>query len=181
MMQSFQNLSAVSRYSLLFLLQLILLVLCLVMISLKYADNIRPDKRVAEVFALTNCTVVGKVLTTEDTHFGKGYRADFTLDYLANGVNMRGAAGSNGLDYTLTSDVDSQQELLDEYQVGLVYSCWYDLQNPQTVVLILRHSWGSALPLIIPSIAAVLLLFFLFSSGANLMRALAAKRSGSKG
>jgi hypothetical protein len=169
LMINLQNLSDARRYTLLFLVQFVIILACFGIIKVKYTENIMSDKHVAEVFSVTNCTIVAKQLVTKDSMLGTGYRADFELSYVVDGVVTQSTCASNGLDYSYTSDLDSQNEFIDEYKVGTQYSCWYDPANPQTVVLVLRHSWTSAFPLFIPSIIMVIMLIYMLGTVARLM------------
>jgi hypothetical protein len=160
--------------ALLFAGQIGLLILCISYITFIYTENILPDKSVAEDYGVATCTVLAKGLSTKG-RIVHSYRADFQVSYAANNTTYQAIASANGLDYSFTTDLPSQQEFLDEFQVGGQYPCWYNPQRPAIVVLVLRHSWTSTFPLIIPSVIAIIMVFYMFKSLFQLLEVMAVR------
>ncbi len=146
-----------------FLGQVIVLLICLWYIEFIYDQDIYPDKVVAETFGVADCSLLNKTLTTSGKVIHR-YRADFQLVYFVNGKQYQSWTSGNGLDRSATTDLASQQDVLNQYNVGATYSCWYNPAVPQAVVLVQRHSWSSSFPLIIPSVIALIMIFYLLRS-----------------
>lgn len=143
--------------------QTVLLCLSVFFIFTTYTQNISPDKEVAERFTISNCKIVDKNMSVTRGLL-KRYRADFEVEYLVNGSTFSGVTSANGRDFSFSSDYDAQQEYLNEFEIDRVYPCWFNPSNPKEVVLVLRHNWFSTLPLIIPSVIAFVMIFFIFKS-----------------
>ena len=143
--------------------QFVLLVLSIIFIYYFYTNDIAPDKRVAEDFSMTNCMVVDKGIAQSSGAYHR-YRAEFRLDYTTPMGATEGIASANGIDFTYSTDLATQQAYLDEFEKGSVYPCWFNPKKTTEVVLVLRHSWYSTLPLILPSLIAIIMFFYIGKS-----------------
>jgi hypothetical protein len=132
-----------------------------------YHQTIAPDKKVAEEFTMTTCTIADKGMSVEGRTVHR-YRADFRVNYSTNMGPTNSVTSANGLDFSYTTNRAAQQEYLDEFEIGSIYPCWYNPQSPSAVVLVLRHSWYSTLPLILPSLIAALMLLYMIRSMVDL-------------
>jgi hypothetical protein len=159
--------------------ELALLVMCACYIVHVYNAIVMPDKRVVEEFGMSTCTVTAKNLVAK-SGITPGFRADFDVAYMADGSQVRSVAAANGLDYSYTRDKDEQQAYLDEFAVGDEYPCWYDKANTSKVVMVLRHSWTTTIPLLLPVLLALLLLFFTGRTIIDMFEDKAVKRSRKK-
>ncbi len=144
----------------LFILQIIIFIACISFIEFFYYTNIYPDKHVKEAYQQTQCTILQKQLTAS----GDNYRSDFAVTYLFNGAKYQSYSTGNGLDLAFTSDRQSQEDILAQFDIGQDYTCWVSPKHPNRVVLVLRHSWTSTFPLLIPTIVALITLYYIFQS-----------------
>lgn len=151
------------RQLLWFFAQLLVFLIAIAYINFVYTVNILPDKLVNETFNVSDCLLVGKELTKKGKVFPR-YRADFLLSYAAQNKTFQSIASGNGLDRAFTTDQAQQAEVLEQFNVGQVYPCWYNPDTPSIVVLVPRHSWFSTFSLVIPSIIALIMLFYLIRS-----------------
>ncbi len=140
--------------------QLVILIICIGFIEFIYYGNIYPDKLVKESFEETNCRLVSKNLTTVGRVLHR-YRADFLLNYTVGNTSYQNWASGNGLDRSFSTDQDLQQEELDQFEENGIYPCWYNPEAPQIIVLVLRHSWSSTFPLFIPSVIALIMIYYI--------------------
>jgi hypothetical protein len=147
--------------------QLIVLIACISYINYIYTSNINPDKRVKEVFREVNCFLVSKKLSTHG-HLIHSYRADFLISYHVNEVQYNRWVSGNGLDASFTNSEGDQEDILSQYQVGGNYTCYYDPDNPQLAILVLRHNWLSTFPLIVPSVVTIIIFYYFFKNALSL-------------
>ncbi len=136
----------------LFIGQIIIVILCVAYMDFIYNTNIYPDKQVEDNFDQTTCYVTSKRLSIKGTIL-HSYRADFLVNYKAptGPTQYSHWVSGNGLDLSFTQNRSSQENLLDQFEIGSVYPCYYNPQDPQVTVLVLRHSWTSTLPLLVPA------------------------------
>jgi hypothetical protein len=174
-----RNLTDLSRDILMFCVQFAVLFACIGFIGFLYEEDIAPDKKVAEEFGVSSCNILAKSMGTSGKMIHR-YRAEFLVNYLAGSAQYKSVASANGLDYSYTTNMDSQQEFLDEFEVGNQYPCWYDPSRPNIVVLVLRHNWTSTFPLIVPSAIALIMLYYIFRSAFLLLEAWVRMRNNNK-
>jgi hypothetical protein len=147
-----------SRLALL-LVQFLILIMCVGYMEYTYTVNILPDKAVKENFTQVDCYLMTKRLSTAG-HVIHGYRADFLISYNVGGTQYNRWVSGNGLDASFTSNLNEQEDLLTQYEVGATYPCYYDPNNPQLAILVLRHNWLSTFPLMIPSVVALIVFYY---------------------
>ncbi len=148
---------------LLFFAEILIFFFCIGFVDLIYTNDILPDKMVKEDYPETACVVVSKKLS-EHKHLLHRYRADFLVNYTVNGTPFESWATGNGLDQAFYHDRAAQVETLAEFDIGSSYPCWYNPQNPQIAVLVMRHGWSSTLPLIIPTAIGLIALYYLLKN-----------------
>jgi len=146
-----------------FIVQVAVFFLCLGYIEFMYLQNIAPDKEVKETYTPTTCALTQKHLSTKG-HLVHHYRSDFLLSYLINGKQIQSWATGNGLDFSFTTDQASQEDALSQYNIGQTYDCWVNPENPYLVVLVMRHDWTSTFPLLLPSVIAVIVFYYILRS-----------------
>lgn len=112
------------------------------------ATLIVPQWRVNNEFVETTCRVREKTLAENRGDGGWVYRPEIVIDYVAQGKSYRTA--TYDIDRTPSSDRDSQQAVLDQFEVGKQYRCWYDPLDPQVVVLVRGYQWWTWLLLVVP-------------------------------
>lgn len=156
------------RNILLLIGQILVVIICISYIEFIYANDIYPDKVVSETYVETQCVIGGEHITTHGKVIHR-YRADFLINYAANGIPYSTWVSGNGLDHSFTSNRASQEDVLSNYQLGSAYPCWYNPRAPQMAVLVLRHSWSSTFPLFIPSVILLTVIYYLLRTLFQLM------------
>lgn len=147
--------------------QFFVLLFCFLYIDYVYLTNIRPDKLAKETFQETQCFVVNKKLSAKG-HLTHKFRADFLISYNVNGVQYNRWVSGNGLDMSFSGNGTEQGDMLAQYEVGNTYPCWYSPDNPQIAVLVMRHSWTSMFPLLVPAVIGAILLYYFLKNLAQL-------------
>lgn len=143
--------------------QLLVLVFCIVYIDYIFITNIRPDQYASQNFVKTDCFIMSKKLSTTDTYVRR-YRADFLINYHANGVQYNRWVSGNGLDMTYSLSNSTEEQSLSDYENGSNYTCWYDPKNPEVALLVMRRNWYVTLPLIIPAVVGVISFFLVLKN-----------------
>ena len=70
----------------------------------------------------------------EMTEYARNLRPEIAIDYLVNGAPRR--AKTYDISGRPSRDRKSQRAVLDEFEVGAQYRCWYDPLDPEVVVLV---------------------------------------------
>lgn len=143
--------------------QFIVLLMCLSYINYVYTGNILPDKQAKETFKQTSCFLVSKKLSNKGRFF-HSYRSDFLVSYNVNGVQYSRWVSGNGLDISFAHNQIEQEDILSQFDVGGTYPCYYNPDNPQIAILVLRHTWMSTFPLMLPSVIFVIVLYYFFKN-----------------
>ena len=159
--------------------QVALLVLAVVFIVYMYTYIINPDRKVAEDFTIATCHVLDKGMATTG-RVVRRYRADFKVQYNALKGPVVAIASTNGMDFSYSTSAVQQQQFLDEFDVGAVVPCWYDPENPNIVVLVLRHNWLGEVPLVFPALIILFMAFYIIKSVADLLEVYLAARQRQK-
>jgi hypothetical protein len=148
--------------------QIIVLLICIGYIQYIYTANILPDKEAKESYQQSQCFLTSKKLSSKG-HIVHQYRADFLISYQVNGVQYNRWVSGNGLDMSFSHNASDQEDVLSEFDVGGNYNCWYNPNNPQLAILVLRHNWLSTFPLMLPSVIGVITLYYLLKNIAQLI------------
>ncbi|MDR3476637.1 MAG: hypothetical protein P4M14_01230 [Gammaproteobacteria bacterium] len=143
--------------------QVIILLLAIVYLNFYYFERVLPNKRIAEDFHVATCVVTNKELVEKGGIIHR-FRASFLLTYTANDQVYRSVASGNGMNHGLTTNKNGQQDILDQFNIGMTYPCWFNPENPRQIVLVQKHDWSSTLPLMIPSIIIIAMIYYIFSS-----------------
>lgn len=82
-----------------------------------------------------------------------GYRAEVQIEYVADGQTRRHWTYDIGFDtpWAYSSDRRGPQALIDRFELGKTYPCWYDPRNPDTVVVSRGYSGWLWSLLILPA------------------------------
>lgn len=107
-----------------------------------------PEYRVNHGFAQTQCTVRDKRLARKDTPEGKLFRPEITVEYAVGGETF--VARAYDIRQAFSPGEEEQQALVDQFEVGGVYPCWYDPGDPKTAVLVRGYSFWFWLMLPVP-------------------------------
>lgn len=174
------NLSPTGRAILLLIGQILIVIVCAGYIEYTYLTEIVPDQVVSETYEVADCQVTDKSITVRNGIVNR-YRADFQIHYTAsNGQEYNTWVSGNGLDTSFANDRESQETMLQEFDVGEIYPCWYNPDSPELVVLMLRHSWSSTFPLFIPSIILLIVIYYLTRTAFFLVNDIIQKRRNNK-
>src|SRR3990167_6442735 len=174
-----RNLNKTASVTLKLLAQFFILLCLFIYLDYVYLTNMRSDIWAKENFQRTECFVMSKKLSTKGK-FYRRFRADFLINYHANGVQYNRWVSGNGLDMTYTGKNASQEKLLSNYENGTNYSCWYDPDNAERVMLVQRSSWFSLHGFILPALAALVTAYYFFRSAWKLAVIMRGKRQGKK-
>lgn len=153
---------------LLLLGQFIALLMCIGYVEYVYVSNILPDKQAQKTFLKTECVLISKKLINKDQVVSH-YRADFLVSYNVKHVQYRRWVSGNGLDRSFTQDESEQEDILTQYNIGGRYTCMYDPEDPQLVMLVQRHNWLSTLPLLAPAGIGTVVFYFFMKNLLSLM------------
>ena len=159
----------------LLVVQFFVLLFCAGYVIYIYTDDIHPDKQAKTDFVQTTCLVVSKKLNMHEHLFGMQYRADFLISYNVDGTQYNRWVSGNGLRSDFSSGRVGKENILAQFDEGGTYTCWYDPTNPQVAVIVMRHSWSSTLPLMIPAVISIILLYYFFQTLFGLIRDLIAR------
>ncbi len=115
-----------------------------------------PDWRTNNRYVATSCEVLDKRLDSElfDVPGAQGkrqkesYRPAIKIRYEVRGRKFEVWAYDSLRIYT--DNQASQQAIVDSFQVGMAYPCWYDPDRPDQVVLVRGHVRGAYIFLILP-------------------------------
>jgi hypothetical protein len=115
-------------------------------------------------FMPAKCTILAEKLAQVDTEGRIKYRPEFKIRYSAGGREIETTAFDPSRIYQ-TDEEEARRELAD-FAVGRDYPCWYDPQNPATVVLKRGYSWYAWLIPLLPAafiavgVGGLIFLFF---------------------
>jgi len=166
----------IGRRMMLLLGQFLVLIICISALNYAYHMNINPDRQVIASYVKTECFLLSKKLTTKD-RFVHLYRADFRISYTVDNVQYTKWVSGNGLDNSFTRHAVEQENILSQFEDGGTYPCWYNPDDPGSVVLLVRKNWTSTFPLIVPTVIFVFVFYYFIKSVDRLRRLTLARRS----
>ncbi len=110
-----------------------------------------PEWRANRQFEETTCVLVGKRVGSKETAEGEPvqFRPEFALKYEAAG-RAREADGVYDVTNLYSSDEAGVKSVIEQFEVGKKYPCWYDPLDPQRVVLVRGYSLWLYVSLLIP-------------------------------
>ncbi len=97
-----------------------------------------------------DCVVLDKRISEGRGDNGKTYRPEFQIQYQVDGRNFE--AWTYDASEMYSSGRASKQKILDQFEVGQRYPCWYDPDDPSKVILVRGYHWSIALFLGVPMI-----------------------------
>lgn len=155
---------------------LIFLVVGGVLAGIGFFGVIKPELEVNRSFVENQCTILGKrvesyekrVRRNKTTRRKTYYRPEFHIQHEVAGQSYE--ARTWRIVQTSSTSKSSQEKILDRFEIGKTYPCWYDPKDPARVVLDKGLSAGG---IALVSIGGI---FLLLGAGAGL-RSLA-RRSG---
>ncbi len=126
-----------------------------------------PEWRANYRFAQTTCKTLEKRIGEEPQKDGLLYRPEIHIEYEVQNVAYRTWTYDVGENYS--SDRDVAQAVLDRFEIGKEYPCWYDPSDPRVAVLVRQYHWNvyviASLPVILIFIGGGGLVYFFFHWG----------------
>lgn len=110
-----------------------------------------PDWRVNNEFVEGRCVVREKRIREKKDPEGSRYRLEIQVDYRVDGKTYRTSTYDvHSLADRYTEGLDDKVAVLQQFQVGQAYRCWYDPDDPSQVVLTRGYRWWVWLALATP-------------------------------
>lgn len=128
-------------FAVVFLGGCIVLGICLVEMTI-------PEWRAKHKFVETTCEILEKRILEEDPYGGPRYRPDFHIRYEVGGQAYQ--VWTYEIPRLSTRDRPASQALLEQFEVGHKYPCWYDPFDPSQAVLLRSYKLFSWLVLFLP-------------------------------
>jgi hypothetical protein len=107
-----------------------------------------PAWRVNHRFVEGRCVVLDKRLGQSQGEDGPTYRPEIHVRYTADGAQRE--AWTYDIHGTYTNNRADQEAILGAFAIRGQYPCWYDPRNPDRVVLVRGHQWGTYAILLVP-------------------------------
>jgi hypothetical protein len=114
-----------------------------------------PDWRANNQYSQGSCAVLDKRVTGgkfpgEPAHgAGMTYRPEIRIRYEVDGRQYE--AWAYDAIPTYGPNRDEAQAIVDRFQLGAAYPCWYDPARPEQVILVRGHAWIPYLLLVVPA------------------------------
>jgi hypothetical protein len=112
-----------------------------------FATMTLPELRVNRDFVETTCRVVDKQLDQEVDAYA--FRPKIKIEFQVAGVTHR-VETTYDIAGRYNADRHHSQAILDAFQVGQEYPCWYDPRDHERAVLVQGYSWYATLMLLFP-------------------------------
>ncbi|HZY90590.1 MAG TPA: DUF3592 domain-containing protein [Gemmataceae bacterium] len=109
-----------------------------------------PEWRANHRFVEGRCVVLAKRLGESQGEDGPTYRPELHVRHTADGRQHE--AWTYDVHGSYTSDRAGREAILRNFAVGGQYPCWYDPRNPDRVVLVRGHNWGTYGMLLLPMV-----------------------------
>lgn len=107
-----------------------------------------PEWRVNHRFVEGRCEVLQKRIGESRAQGSATYRPEFLLRYEVDGETYE--TWSYDATKAYSSGLPAKQSILQRYEVGKQYACWYDPRDPETVVLVRGYTWVAWMMLLLP-------------------------------
>ncbi len=117
-------------------------------IVLLVATSLIPEWRVSHEFVETTCVVRGKEIARSDGDEGDVFRPEIQIEYEIAGKKY--VTKTYDITGAYSSGRDDKQAILDQFEIGSRYPCWYDPVDPNTAVLVRGYSLIAWLLLTVP-------------------------------
>ena len=120
-----------------------------VSLGLVLVNTTIPAFRARHKFVGSTCRVLDKRIVESVSDSGNSFQPDFHIEYRVN--DRAYEAWTYETPQLFTSDQTSSQAILDQFQIGREYPCWYDPHDPSQVVLIRNYGVFAWLILLVPA------------------------------
>jgi hypothetical protein len=117
--------------------------------GLLISQVVLPQWRANHRFVDSPCIVLQKRLGESESKNAPVYRPEILVEYEASGEPYESWA-YHDVRGAYSSDLAAMQALLDRYEIGRQYNCWYDPQAPETVCLARGYDWLAWTMLLLP-------------------------------
>lgn len=122
---------------------------------------IKRDVNINYNYRQTNCMVLDKKLLPMQGIYSVNYQSGFKVFYLVNG-NQKFEEWITAYRFQNPKSKEKEQQILDLTPIGSTFLCWYDPQNPTSVVLQRGYSAVAYLAVIGGSLFFAILLYLQF-------------------
>jgi hypothetical protein len=112
-------------------------------------EVVLPQWRANHQFLEAEGIVLQKRIGESESKNSPVYRAEVLLEYEADGQTHESWAYQD-VTGAYTSGREAKQAMLDRYEIGRAYRCWYDPQEPTTVCLARGYDWLAWTMLLLP-------------------------------
>lgn len=141
-----------------------------------------PEWRVTRGFVESTCAVRDKRLYTSHGKDSLLYRPEIQIEYLVDGREYR--TWTYDITKVSSSDQAANQAILDQFELGGQYPCWYDPRRPEEAVLVAGFSWFTGLMLLLPAVFLIIggggLIYTLVNLGKSTERLAAMAQSAAR-
>lgn len=101
-------------------------------------NDIKNDFRVNYQFIETQCRLTDKSIETKFYTRSRLYYPTFRAEYMVDGAWTQHTVLLNLTDYGMLS-YKGAQAIIDQYQVGMTYVCWYDPHD--SMIVVFEQGW----------------------------------------
>jgi hypothetical protein len=114
------------------------------------------DWRANNLYVPSSCVVLDRRLATSsgamhDPELGQSrptYHPEIKIRYEVGGRKFE--IWTYDAIFMFYPDQTAQQAIVDSFQVGATYPCWYDPDHPEKAILVRGHTWASYILLVVP-------------------------------
>lgn len=121
---------------------------------------ILPEKTVKQDFKMTYCSILARKISYSG-HLVNKYRADFLVKYNIYDQEFTVWTSGSGIKKVYVPNYQQQFFILQQFNIGESYPCWYDPQHLENIALVVNYNWLSTLPLVLPLVVGCMAFFFL--------------------
>ncbi len=143
---------------------------------------ILPEWKANRRFVRIECVALEKRVEEQQRDDSTEYRPAIRIRYEVDDQQIE--TWAYDINRVYSSDRASAEAATDPFQVGERYYCWYDPENPETVVVVRGYSWWMWLLLVLPAsffiIGSVGLAWVLLQSGTSAERRAAIAQKASQ-
>jgi hypothetical protein len=112
-------------------------------------EVVLPQWRANHQFIETPAVVLRKRIGESQSKDSPMYRAEVLVEYEVDDQTHEAWAHQDAIG-AYSSGRDAKQAVLDRYEIGQTYKCWYDPQEPTTVCLARGYDWLAWTMLLLP-------------------------------
>jgi hypothetical protein len=114
-----------------------------------FATLVIPEYRANHVFVEHRCVVRDKQLARKETPDGTLFRPEIRIEYVVNQQTY--VVRTYDIRQAFSAGEEDKQAILDQFEIGQQYPCWYDPADPKVAVLVRGYSWWFWLTFLVPA------------------------------